>query len=99
MEKYKAILFSPDGDFVTDFHSDNKDDVWNSVNNMGSKWIFYPIVFVATDKTIVDTIEGLEHLKGKRITTVRNHIKNVYEKNEQDVCDAINEGVPLHFLF
>jgi len=95
MKKYKAILFAPDGDFVTDFYSDNKEDIWDSVNDMGSKWIFYPIVFIATDKTIVDTPEGLEHLKGKRITTVRNHIKNVYEQ----VCDSISEGMPLHILY
>jgi hypothetical protein len=53
---YKAVLFHPEGDFVTDFTNRNEiEDVWDMVNDMGSRWIFYPIVFVATDTTIVDT--------------------------------------------
>lgn len=42
---YKAILFSPDGeDYVTDFERKTKEEVIEAIDNMGSRWIFYPIV-------------------------------------------------------
>lgn len=44
---YKAVLFAPDGEWVTDYFSPTKDDVWEKVANMGSRWIFYPIVALA----------------------------------------------------
>ncbi|MFA5049295.1 MAG: hypothetical protein WC516_09790 [Patescibacteria group bacterium] len=49
--KYQAVLISPDGqDYVTDFgNSESIDLVWQSINNMGSKWFFYPICFVIKD--------------------------------------------------
>lgn len=37
---YKATLFHPEGDSVTDFRRDTKEEVWNEVANMGSRWIF-----------------------------------------------------------
>lgn len=90
---YQAVLFAPDGEHVTDFRdSATKDDVWDMVNDMGSRWIFYPIVFVATDKTIVDTPEGLEHLKGTRIKTMSKILANA---DQNILCDYINNGWPL----
>lgn len=100
---YQAILFHPEGDYVTDFReSETKQDVWDRVADMGSRWIFYPIIFVATDKTVVDTPEGLEHLKGKRIKTVQAHIKEVWDQSEerrQEICDSINAGEPLNLIY
>ena len=97
---YKAILFHPEGDFVTDFYNkQTKQDVWDLVNDMGSRWIFYPIVFVATDKTIVDTPEGLEHLKGKRISTVKKYLASNWEANKEEICEAINKGYPLSIVY
>lgn len=40
--KYKAILFSPDGEWVTDCAGDTIADVCEQVADMGSRWIFYP---------------------------------------------------------
>jgi hypothetical protein len=97
--EYKAILFSPDGEFVTDFKSDSVQDVWEKVCDMGSKWIFYPIVFVATDKTISDCPEGLEHLKGKRIKTIQEHIKKQWDLNKDEICEVINSGMPLFLIY
>ncbi len=100
MKNYKAILFHPEGDFVTDF-TDRTDiqDVWNEVNEMGSRWIFYPIPFVATDKTVVDCPEGLEFLKGKRIRTVVNFFKETWANNADQICQDLNEGLPLSFVY
>lgn len=97
--EYKAILFHPDGDYVSDFYRDTKQDVLDELENMGSRWIFYPIPFVSTDKTIVDTPEGLEFLKGKRITTVKKLFNDQWKKDSQTMCDILNDGAPLFLLF
>jgi len=94
MKNYKAILFAPDGEFVTDFKDKVEiQDVWDKVADMGSRWFFYPIPFVATEKTIVSTPEGLEYLKGKRISTVKRIIQNCDADN---LCEHLNNGWPLH---
>lgn len=99
MNKYQASLFAPDGDMVTDFRdSDSVEEVWDRVNDMGSRWVFYPIAFVSTDKTIIETPEGLEFLKGKRIKTVQKLFRLEWETRKDDMCKVINEGLPLFFL-
>lgn len=100
MKQYKAILFHPEGDFVTDFRDRQTiQDVWEEVEDMGSRWIFYPLVFVATEKTVVDTPQGLEFLKGKRIKTVKNYLSENWKVNKEAICEAINEGLPLSFVY
>ena len=96
---YRAILFHPEGDFVSDFNRDTKEDVWSEINDMGSRWIFYPIPFVATDKTIIDTLPELYFLKGKRIKTVAKMLNKQWIKNPDLVCQIINDGLPLDFIF
>jgi len=97
---YQAILFHPEGDFVTDFkESPSIQDVWDGVNNMGSRWIFYPLAFVGTDKTIKDAPEGLEFLIGKRITTVQKYFANNWHINKDGICEVINDGLPLSFCY
>jgi|ERR1035437_1685722 hypothetical protein len=102
MKTYKALLFAPYGEFVSDFR-DSKTilDVWEKIGNMGSRWIFYPIPLVATNKTIVAAPEGLEHLVGKRIATVKKWFEQKYEENGAgDICEAINEGeIPMCYTY
>ena len=97
MKSYKALLFHPDGGSVTDFtNSATKLDVWEKIGNMGSRWIFYPIPLIATDKTIVDAPKGLEHLIGKRIATAKKFFFDKWETDKGDICEALNEGeIPL----
>lgn len=97
---YKALLFHPKGDYVIDF-TGKKDiqDVWNEIAEMGSRWIFYPIPFVATDKAIVDTPEGLELLKGKRIATVSKLLQKQWDLHKETICDRINTGEPFEFIY
>ncbi len=48
--KYQAILFSSNGEFVTDFKNKNsKQEVWDCLNEMGSKWIYYPFCCVISE--------------------------------------------------
>jgi hypothetical protein len=97
---YKAILFHPEGDFVTDFNDNNEvQDVWDQVADMGSKWVFYPLVFVAADKTIKDTPNGLEFLKGKRIQTVKKYFIDKWAANADEICKYINNGWPLSDIY
>lgn len=56
--KYHVELYAPDGDKVTDFRdSETVEDAWESVNNMGSRWYFYPYPVVI--ETNSDTIAGV----------------------------------------
>ena len=97
---YKAILFHPEGDFVTDFrNSKTVQDVWEGINNMGSRWIFYPIPFVATDKTIVDAPDGLEFLKRKRIETVKSFLNEEWKLRADEICEMLNNGMPLETIY
>ena len=56
MARYKAILFAPDGDWVTDCRdSESIDEVWEQIEDMGSRWFFYPIRMVIRDRGTVTT--------------------------------------------
>ena len=100
MKQYKATLFHPEGDFVTDFRGEKTiSDVWEGINSMGSRWIFYPLCFVTTDKTIVDTPEGMEFLKGKRIKTVKKYLSDKWNENSEKICNVINGGGPLWAIY
>ena len=72
---YSAICFAPDGEYVRDFYSDSKESISEEIENMGSRWFFYPFIFIATEKTIVETPNCLEYLNGKRIKMVEQFFK------------------------
>jgi len=46
MTKYEALLVAPDGAFVTDFRENTIEEVGKDIANMGSRWFFYPYVFI-----------------------------------------------------
>ena len=98
--KYQAVLFHPEGDYVSDFwYKGTKQEVWEELAEMGSRWIFYPICFVATDKTIVDVPEGLEFLKNKRIETVVKFLQSEWKQRANEICDLLNDGMPLNIVY
>lgn len=100
MKNYKAILFHPQGDYVTDFYNrESVSDVWDEVADMGSRWIFYPIPLVATDKTIIDAPEGLEFLKGLRIKTAVKFFEQTWNEDKEKICELLNDGAPLSFIY
>lgn len=84
MNKYKAVLFAPDGDYVIDFYeSESIEDVVNKLNDMGSRWFFYPIECVIPDNTtktlnnrIVETGIHFEFMKGKSVKTASQFLKD-----------------------
>jgi len=46
MTKYVALLVSPDGEFVPDFKEDSIEKVQEDLANMGTRWYFYPYIFI-----------------------------------------------------
>lgn len=79
---YQSVQISPDGgDFVTDYCEATVDGVWGRVEDQGSRWYFYPLVFVVTAsagrverKRIVDAPEPFEYLKGCTVRTAMREI-------------------------
>lgn len=97
---YQAILFHPQGDNVTDFRDRaTKDEVSAALNNMGSRWVFYPLSFVATDTTIVGTCWGLEWMTGKRIKTVRRYFQREWEERKDEIVRLMNMDAPLSHIY
>lgn len=83
MRRYKAVLFAPDGHWVTDYRDrQSVEDVWARIENRGSRWYFYPFPAVIRDhgvttsdrQRIVDACEPLQHLKGRTIRTMQRVI-------------------------
>ncbi len=98
--KYKAILFNPDGSYVTDYSNGSSiEDIWSLIADQGSKWIFYPICFVATDKTIVGVPEGAEIVKNKRIKTVQNLLKRAWKEDSDAIVERLESGAPFDFIY
>ena len=104
--KYKAILFHPAGDYVTDFPANTKEEVWDMVSNSGSRWIFYPIPFVISnsdtrydDAIIVSCPEGMEYMKRKKVKTLVKVLQKEWDTRPQDICDALNDGYPLYAIY
>jgi hypothetical protein len=99
---YKALLFHPEGDNVTDFRGRaTKQEVWAEIGEMGSKWIFYPIPVIVTDggKVVVDAPDGLKFFIGKRVKTLRALLKAEWDERKDEICLIINEGLPLSHVY
>ena len=104
--KYRAVLFHPSGDYVTDFPSDNKQEIWENLCDMGSKWIFYPIPVIISDThrntldcRIVDMAEGMEYMKRKKLKTFQSLLKKEWDIRPQEICDDLNSGFPLSVIY
>ena len=46
MTKYAALLVSPSGEFLPDFKEDSVEKVQEDLANMGTRWYFYPYIFI-----------------------------------------------------
>ncbi len=91
---YKAVLFAPDGDWVTDCKGDTLEEVYEALGDLGSRWYFYPYshfiirdngAYTTSRQRIVAACEPLEFLQGRAISTVSRFL------NEQD--DSFHEAV------
>ena len=94
---YKSLLFSPDGNWVTDCKGKSIEEVRDRVSDLGSRWFFYPIqLFVIEDKgsftresqKIIEAGEPFEFLKGKSIKTARRYFAKEYKKKREEVLNV-----------
>lgn len=83
MNRYKAVLFAPDGDWVTDYKANTKVEVISKLADGGSKWYFYPFEGLILDKgaltsgtqRLLDVAPNLpRELVGKSIRTMSRWI-------------------------
>jgi len=82
---YKAVLFAPDGAWVTDYAGCRTiAEVQDWLANQGSRWYFYPIVAVIIDhggyttatQRIVNAPEEIGWWKGRRIATLSRALRD-----------------------
>jgi hypothetical protein len=82
---YKLLLMTPDGeDYVIEGNDLTKDEVDDLSENMGSRWIFYPLHFVISDngpgvnkrQRIIDAGDALSWAIGKNFMTVQKMLKD-----------------------
>jgi len=83
MEKYRAIAFSPDGDYITEGNFKTVDEAWSHISDWGSRWYFYPLTGVATEKTVVS---ACDLIPTGRIATVSRFIK----ANGEELCTLLS---------
>jgi len=84
MKRYKAVLFASDGDWVTDFKGNTKEEVMEQLADRGSRWFFYPLEAIIKDngrlttaqQRIVDAPEPLDRFIGMTIKRTSEIIAN-----------------------
>jgi hypothetical protein len=80
----KIMLMADDGEYVIDNSThDTIDDAREYSGNFGSKWIFYPYVFIVNDSelTVLAGCDNLDYMKGKRVKTVQKLFKEYYNEH------------------
>jgi len=92
---YTGILFSIDGDYVTDFPRNTKEEVIEELANRGSKWFFYPITGIIKnggnelERRLVDVAFPFEHLKGKQVKTARKFLASLSEEEADQLLQLL----------
>lgn len=85
---YKAVLFAPDGDWVTDYlERETIEEVEQLLADQGSRWYFYPFHAVIVDKggftsarqRLVSVAYPFEDMKGRSISTFAQMIRELPE--------------------
>lgn len=89
-KRYKAVLFAPDGDWVTYWEdSETIEEVQEKLANQGSTWFFYPFHAVIRDhqngitkatQRLVDVAEPFEDWKGVSIKRFSQLIQSYSEE-------------------
>jgi hypothetical protein len=89
MKTYYAILFSFDGEYQKETPQfDEISKVLDYINDLGSKWFFYPFCFVASGKTIANSPEQITFFNGKRIATVKKYFHKTFELTKDQNLDV-----------
>ena len=78
-QKYCALLVAPDGDYVTDYYADTKEEVIEQLKDRGSRWFFYPFEFVITrSNRVVAAPPELSEFVRKSVNSVVKTFREAY---------------------
>jgi hypothetical protein len=103
MKGYRAALFAPDGEYVTDYAAPTIAEVWDRHDNGGSRWYFYPFPVIVTDRPrgtiadtqrIVDAPDALRIVKGKTLRTFARMLASLTDTDRA----ALYDGIPLDWM-
>jgi hypothetical protein len=78
-EKYTAIFFALDGQFVTEGEFDSIEEAWDYINNSGSRWFFYPYPYIKelNGNKIVDSCDWY-NFTGNTVEDTKITIKDIH---------------------
>lgn len=91
MKTFRLICMAPDGAFVREGEHKTVSDAWNRFNDMGSRWVFYPVSFVTGSSCsdlarVLDAPSQFSWAKGLSLRSVARH----FSTNSQEICDLLN---------
>lgn len=75
---YTVHLFALDWEHKQEWTFKTINEAEDYINNLGSKWIFFPLVFVGTNKYI------LTKKSKRKVNTVSSYIIDIVENNHID---------------
>ncbi len=84
---YKLLCFAPDGSYVTEGEFDEIAEANRRDNDLGSRWIFYPIHVIAKDGEIV--MGPIDYFDGAAGQTVQ-HFGKFLADNEAEIVELLN---------
>lgn len=98
---YRAALFAPDGEYVTDYAAPTIAEVWGRHDDAGSRWYFYPFPVIIRDHAvrretlrIVDAPESLSIMRGKTLRTFARILASLTDGDRT----ALYDGIPLDWM-
>jgi hypothetical protein len=74
VSKYHALLIAPDGDYVTDYGADTVEEVWERVDNGGSRWFFYPFAVVIRGEGGANSMHGRRISRRQRVVSAPSEL-------------------------
>jgi len=81
----QVLCMAFNGDYVVEKPVfDTTEQAWEYADNLGSKWFFYPFVFIISGIRIKDTPPILEFLKHRNINRVQKIFKALSEREEME---------------
>lgn len=77
-EKYNVIFFSIDGEYQKEKEFDTIEEAGRYINNIGSRWFFYPFPYIVKGNKIVESCDYI-YLNGDTIEEAQKIIKKSFK--------------------
>ena len=69
---YNVTVIATDGDHRTEGEFETVEDAWDYINDMGSRWYFYPVNVVSDHDIIIESPDGFDYLNGMNVRDLAN---------------------------